>query len=60
MALNLYRAVFQRPDSSLRPMTYAEKDDADAQRCADQWSCGDKLLIVRLERPLQAPLLVLS
>lgn len=58
--LNLYRAIYQRPDAKLRPLTYAAGDAADAHSTALQWCAGDKLLTVTLERPLQAPLLVLT
>ena len=58
--MNLYRSVYQRSDGTLRPCTFAARDAADAQRTAEQWTAGDKLLTVRLDRPLQAPLLILT
>ena len=58
--MNLYRAIYQRRDGTLRPMTYASRDAEQAHKDAEQWTCGDKLLTVRLDRPLQAPLLVLA
>lgn len=60
MASNLYRAIYQRKDGTLRPLTYASGEAQEARHMAEQWTVGDKLLTVRLERPLQAPLLVLA
>jgi hypothetical protein len=58
--LNLYRAVFQRADGSLRPMTFADSTPEAAHKTAEQWTVGDRLLTVTLDRPLQRPLLVLT
>lgn len=58
--MNLYRAIFQRPDGTLRPMSFADSTPEAARRTAEQWTVGDKLLTVHLDRPLQAPLLVLT
>ena len=57
---NLYRAIYQRADGTLRPLTFADSTPEHAHKTAQQWTVGDKLLTVRLDRPLQAPLLVLS
>ena len=56
----LYRAIYQRKDGTLRPLTYADSTPEAARRTAEQWTAGDKLLTVRFDRPLQAPLLVLN
>ena len=58
--MNLYRATYARADGSERHITFAAPNDADAQRTAAQWSVGDKLVAVVMDRPLQAPLLVLE
>ena len=58
--MNLYRSVYQRADGTLRAMTHAARDAAQAKHDAEAWSCTDKLLTVRLDRPLQAPLLILT
>lgn len=58
--MNLYRAVFQRSDGTLRPMTFADSTPDSARRTAESWVIGDKLLTVRLDRPLQSPLLTLT
>lgn len=58
--MTLYRAIYQRRDSTLRPMTYAARDAEHAALVAAQWACGDRLLTVRMDRELQAPLLTLE
>ena len=58
--MNLYRAIYQRKDGTLRPLTFADGTAEQARKTAEQWTVGDKLLTVRIERPLQAPLLVLA
>ena len=60
MNSNLYRAIYQRTDGTLRPLTFADGTAEQAHRTAEAWAIGDKLLTVRLDRPLQAPLLVLT
>jgi hypothetical protein len=58
--MNLYRATWQRADGSLRHCTFAARDAESAHATAAKWSIGDKLLTVRLDRALQAPLLTLT
>ena len=60
MNLNLYRAQYLRTDGRPRFLTFAAKDAAEALRFAAQWTAGDELTGLRLDRPLQAPLLVLT
>ena len=58
--MNLYRAEYQCSDGKVRPLTFAARDAEDAERTAQQWTCGDRLIAVRLDRALQTPLLVLT
>lgn len=58
--MNLYRALYQRADGSIRAMTYASGSAAEAHAYAARVNCGDKLLTVALDRPLQRPLLTLE
>lgn len=60
MNYSLYRAIYQRKDGTLRPLTYADSTPEAARKTAEAWTVGDKLLTVTLERPLQRPLLTLE
>lgn len=50
----LYRALFQRPDATLYGLTYAARSAEHAGRFADMWARGNKVLTVKLIRPLQS------
>lgn len=58
--MNLYRATYQRSDGSVRAMTYASGDEAEAREYARRITCGDALLTVTTLRPLQRPLFTLE
>lgn len=56
MGQSLYRAIYRRADGTQRGHTFAARDAAEAQRVAEQWALSDRLLTLRLDRPLQAPM----
>ena len=52
----LYRALYQRPDSTLRGMTFAARDAELAAKVAADWQIFDTLLVVKPLRPLSVQL----
>ena len=57
--MNLYRALYQSADSHIRGLTFAAATAAEATRIAEGWQIRDRLLVVKLLRPMQRPLLEL-
>jgi hypothetical protein len=54
--MNLYRALYQAPDSHIRGLTFAAATAAEATRIAEDWQIRDRLLTVLPVRPLQPQL----
>lgn len=55
--MTLYRAVYQRSDSTLRGMTFAALNASVANQVAEDWQLpSDRLLVVKALRPLAVQL----